>query len=348
MQSPPSLNLLSPRQTLAGAPGTALGGVLVDELPDGSLCVVPGSGLYQLDKFSSAAVASPNIVATGRGVGAVGRWVLLQAASGTFEPLSTTVFVDAGTSTPLSLQDGSIARPFSTVQAAINATSAIAMVEISISPGTYAESPSVNIDNDRRVIFTAPGTFRSTTITGTITTTSNNSGGGLVVENITFDVLHFAGTAHNEAILKNCSLSSVTEDVTAISNLVMCGDFPSYINGSTSVGDNSSEVSTIDLPLGNVFLSGTMVNTSCIAATLFTEGVQFRANSGTVIDIRSAGNGQFESRNTSFRNNNGSITILGTGPGTQWRLDGITNAAIKAMTETLTNVTKLIIDDLTP
>jgi hypothetical protein len=70
--------LLGPRSTLDD-----LSNVIVDPLPNGSLCVVLSrKSIYYLDKESLIPVLSPNIVATGRGSDAPGRWVEYQDFEG--------------------------------------------------------------------------------------------------------------------------------------------------------------------------------------------------------------------------------------------------------------------------
>lgn len=57
-----------------------------------------------------------------------------------FLPLSNTLWVDGGTTTPLAEQDGTIARPFSTLIAGLNALAALAepISTILITPGDYS------------------------------------------------------------------------------------------------------------------------------------------------------------------------------------------------------------------
>jgi len=71
---PPELCLFYPRDSLGAATGDGLSNIAVDDAPDGALCVVPGQGIYLLDKFSTVAVSSPTVVATLRGAAAPGRW----------------------------------------------------------------------------------------------------------------------------------------------------------------------------------------------------------------------------------------------------------------------------------
>jgi len=72
---PPELCLFYPRESLGAASGDGLSNILVDDAPDGALCVVPGQGIYLLEKFSTVAVSSPTVIATGRGAASPGRWV---------------------------------------------------------------------------------------------------------------------------------------------------------------------------------------------------------------------------------------------------------------------------------
>lgn len=61
------------------------------------------------------------------------------AAGGAIEPLENTRFVDGSTTVPLADQDGSIAAPFSTVQAALDAlVAALARPVVLICPGDYS------------------------------------------------------------------------------------------------------------------------------------------------------------------------------------------------------------------
>jgi len=81
--------LLSPVDTLLGADGTALENVIIEPLPDGSLCFVKDQAfLYALHKFSLAAVSFPTIIATSEGASVRGRWV--QQSSGSLGPTGPT------------------------------------------------------------------------------------------------------------------------------------------------------------------------------------------------------------------------------------------------------------------
>jgi len=76
MASPADLRILESRPTLQG-PGdrNALENLIVDKVPNGAVCyVVSQADWFVLDKFSLAAVAPPNVIATGRGASRPGRW----------------------------------------------------------------------------------------------------------------------------------------------------------------------------------------------------------------------------------------------------------------------------------
>jgi len=75
--SVPALELLSPRPLLQGSGNSdALENVVAAMLPNGALCfVLDQRALYALDKFSTAAVSPPNIIATSFGPAVAGRWV---------------------------------------------------------------------------------------------------------------------------------------------------------------------------------------------------------------------------------------------------------------------------------
>ena len=74
---------LSPARTLTGASGDALQNRNPDPLPDGALCfVIDERSLYRLAKFSTTAISSPTVVATARGAGVAGRWVLYALGTG--------------------------------------------------------------------------------------------------------------------------------------------------------------------------------------------------------------------------------------------------------------------------
>ena len=81
-QSPADYRILQPkRQLLGSGDGFSLENLIVDPLPDGALCfVLDQRNWYTLDKFSTALVAAPAIIATGRGAGAPGRWQRLQSS----------------------------------------------------------------------------------------------------------------------------------------------------------------------------------------------------------------------------------------------------------------------------
>lgn len=65
------------------------------------------------------------------------------ASGGTLTPLSSVLFVDGG-NTASGTPDGSIANPFLTIQAAIDASAALLQVTIYVAPGTYAEAPIIS------------------------------------------------------------------------------------------------------------------------------------------------------------------------------------------------------------
>jgi len=76
IESPPTLNLLTPRALLQGSSNPdALENVSPGQLPNGAICfVIDQQELYALDKFSVAAVSAPEVIATVLGAAVPGRW----------------------------------------------------------------------------------------------------------------------------------------------------------------------------------------------------------------------------------------------------------------------------------
>jgi hypothetical protein len=86
MHSPADLRILEPRAVLLGAGNpNSLQNIIAAQIPNGALCyVVDQSRFYVFDKFSTAAVSSPTVIATARGASVPGRWrVYAEAITGT-------------------------------------------------------------------------------------------------------------------------------------------------------------------------------------------------------------------------------------------------------------------------
>lgn len=177
VSSADDLRLLSPRLVLQGSGNlNALENVIPDTLPEGCLCyVVDEAALYRLAKFSTATVAPPAVIATIRGAAVPGRWRLAASVgatgpagttgptgaagaagadgatgpTGDFAPLSTVLFVDAGTAVAAPDQTGSIAKPFSTITAALAATGAAAEFTIVVAQGDYSAEAALAWTNVR-------------------------------------------------------------------------------------------------------------------------------------------------------------------------------------------------------
>jgi len=84
IESPPSLNLLTPRALLQGSGNAdALENVIPTQLPNGAACyVLDQNAYYNFDKFSTAAVSAPDVIATALGASVPGRWVKRADAGG--------------------------------------------------------------------------------------------------------------------------------------------------------------------------------------------------------------------------------------------------------------------------
>lgn len=70
-------------------------------------------------------------------------------------PLSTTVFVDGGTATPLIDQDGAICTPFATIQQGIDATTAGTDWTVAVTSGSYDEN--LVVPADRQITLASMG-----------------------------------------------------------------------------------------------------------------------------------------------------------------------------------------------
>ena len=77
IESPPSLNYLTPRALLQGSgDADALENVIPTQLPNGAICwVIDQQEFHYLDKLSLAPVAPPLVIATALGAGEPGRWI---------------------------------------------------------------------------------------------------------------------------------------------------------------------------------------------------------------------------------------------------------------------------------
>jgi len=82
--APPQLCILPPKDVLEGFGNpNSLQNVIPDKYPNGAMCFVNDqNATYILKKFSTAGVASPQIIATARGAGVAGRWVLYALGTG--------------------------------------------------------------------------------------------------------------------------------------------------------------------------------------------------------------------------------------------------------------------------
>jgi hypothetical protein len=92
-QAPADLRILAPRAVLTGTGNAdSLENVIVDQIPNGAICwVIDQDKPYVLDKFSTAAVSAPSVIATQRGAGSPGRWKLFTGTSGTVYAGNLTV-----------------------------------------------------------------------------------------------------------------------------------------------------------------------------------------------------------------------------------------------------------------
>lgn len=95
--APADLTILQPRARLEGfGDPDSIQNIIPDKLAQGCLCLaLDQNQIYRLDKGSTQAISSPTCVATARGAGARGRWIVLAGvgatgATGSTGPTGTT------------------------------------------------------------------------------------------------------------------------------------------------------------------------------------------------------------------------------------------------------------------
>lgn len=239
---------------------------------------------------------------------------------GDFLPLSNTLWVDGGTAVPLAEQDGTIARPFSTLLAGLNALSALSepISTILITPGDYSAEGDI-------ALISAPATDLA------IVCVSAFYGIGAIAQGPQANLPGLSGGAASQFLhLLNCKF--VGRNVDFAGNLV--SSWCRFLGASASFlvragANNIANYCTTNQPLtatnGNVLarntvfnLSGTIITSVLVAQAFFC---QFSA---------------------------GAIDVTFVGPPGEFQVDSFSNFYWELATETITNGTKLLVGDFTP
>lgn len=185
----------------------------------------------------------------------LGEWVPGPAGGGTVPRLSRHLFVDGGTAVAPMFQDGSIGKPFSTLQTAldvVNAGASGSLWSVFMTPGDYEES--LSFFGDRRIAIVSPGyglvsinASSYSSVSWTITSNSTLFLRNIVISSVT------ASDGPNDApnvgslFLDNSSVATITCGAYTV-DVTVTG--PSSFVGSASVSgifvaDGSNHISTV-------------------------------------------------------------------------------------------------------
>ena len=161
LQSPAALRVFAARAvavpTTAAEIGQALSDIQPEEILDGTTCMVLSPrGQYEWRASSTATPDNVDVVPSAKGTSVPGRWHLLAAGTSDGYSLPRVLWVDQN-STATGTPDGSLARPFTSIQPAIDATDETGNWQIFIAPARYQPN-GLDIPTARRIRFSGLGT----------------------------------------------------------------------------------------------------------------------------------------------------------------------------------------------
>jgi hypothetical protein len=257
--------LLSPRLTVTGGdPGSSLEGVNTSKLADGSLCVVQGTPntVYQLQKSLTAGGIAPKA--------GPGRWFPLAAGGGgTVAPFTEVYYTDPGTAVLPADQTGSVAAPYITIQAAVNAAVAALQTTFSVimTATTYPEALVVPSGVSVALVTEGIAILNSLQIS---TNASVFSGRGqigvltLILDGPTSQIVGYVATSLGTVTLNDQCVIRLTGEFAGGNVTAGVGDIGTLIYSCSDVnaeqvGINTSILGLINTPNMDVQVSGCLV-----------------------------------------------------------------------------------------
>jgi hypothetical protein len=243
--------------------------------------------------------------------------------------------------------DGSLARPFLTIQAAINAaqsfpstlnTPIIIKIYPSKNGGTYNENLSITQQGITLESFSSLYKSDSVQITGTITVNlSGTAGGGnfvasenncylkgLVVSGGSGNSVYFTGLAFQRLFISNCVLESNSGGPALLcdNGVVLSGSVSTITLRDCDISNSSLSVATISLSTGKIFMTGSnpSITNSTSGGMAFnlsgTSSSNLTLNNGSVTGLyMNSGSALSTFTNTTFTGTTtgGILTLSSTG-----------------------------------